>query len=163
MGVDTHLYISYRFDVEDIKTVLENHLSCENVKIGNSHTPSMFIVGFTFEGEQRNMFIHHTSLPTGPAIMLSLGHNEQAIRIMQGIGGAIGGILEENDCDGKMQTIDGRLSDNNGLQYFLKWAVLNNKIPGDSIPELNQAIHDWHDEVKAADREKYQLYPAVKP
>lgn len=159
IGVDTHLYISNRFEVEDIKTVLENHLGCENVKIENSHTPSMFIMTFTLEGGNRSMHIHHTSLPTGPAIMLSLSHNEQAIRIMRTIGKAIGGILEERDDNGKMEVINGQLSDQDGLQYFLKWAVLNNKMPGGSIPELNQAIHDWHDRVTTSGREEYDLYP----
>lgn len=161
MGIDTHLYISYRFEVEDVKTVLEKHLGCENVKIENSHTPSMFIVPFTFEGENRGMHVHHTHLPTGPCLMLSLGHNEQATRIMRTIARAIGGILEENDCTGKMEVIDGKLSDENGLQYFLKWAVLNNKMPGDTIPEFNQAIHDWHADIKTANKGKYQLYPEV--
>lgn len=161
MGVDTHLYVSYRYEVEDIKTVLEKHLGCKDAKISGTHTPSMFIVGFSFEGVSRSMYIHHTSLPTGPAIMLSLRHDDQSVRIMKAIGKIIGGVFEDNDCDGKMETIDGTLSDNNGLQYFLKWAVLNNKVPHDTIRELNQAIHEWHDGFKTGqpDRGKYNLYP----
>lgn len=161
MGVDTHLYISNRFEVEDIKTVLESYCKAEKITIINSHIPSMFSVTFEFEGKQQNMFIHHSHLPTGPVLLLSLGHNEQAIRIMRTIGEAIGGILEENDCNGKMETISGNLSDENGLQYFLKWAILNNRIPCGTVPELNQAIHDWHDDMKNTDRSKYQPYPKV--
>ena len=161
MGVDTHLYVSNRFSFEDIKTVLECHLDGKDVTIHHSHTPEMSTIAFKIGDDQRNMFLHRSHLPTGPVLLLSLGHNEQAVQIMRTIGKAIGGILEESDCDGKMQTITGSLSDEAGLQYFLKWAVITNRLPGETIRELNQAIHDWHDQFQTnrPDSGKYELYP----
>ena len=162
MGVDTHLFISNRFSVEDVETILKCRLACQDVKVNHSHTPEMSTITFKMGGNHRNMFVHYRyHLPTGPVLLLSLGFNDQAVMIMRTIAENIGGILEENDCVGTMESINGHLSDEDGLQYFLKWSVINNKLPDNTIRELNQAIHDWYDSFEKGkpDDGKYNLYP----
>jgi hypothetical protein len=159
MGVDTHLYISNRFSIEDVKTLLECHLDGKDVKIEHTHTPEMSLIAFKIGDDSRTMHVHRSHLPTGPVLLLSMGRNEQAIKIMRTVGKAIGGILEENDCNGTMEVIHGHLSDEDGLQYFLKWAVITNRLTGGTIKELNQAIHEWHDKIAPSGRGEYGLYP----
>jgi len=161
MSVDTKLYISNRYEVSDIKTIMEKHLNIKDARIDfHNHTPQMFTINFTFNKIKRMMFVHtYTKLPTGPCILLSLGANEDATMIMKSIANVIGGLFVENDCSGNMQIISGAASEEDGIDYFLKWSHLNNKIPGGTIKELNKAIHEWHDDVKGCDIKRMGLFP----
>lgn len=163
MSVDTHLYISQRYDLEDVMTILKNHLGIEDAKINFSNVtsaPQMFTINFTFNKKSRMMFCHTNShLPTGPCILLSLGCNDDAVTIMKGIANVIGGLLEENDCNGNVEIINGGTWEEDGIDYFLKYAHLNNQIPKGTIKELNTAIHQWYDDIKNTDRKKMELFP----
>ena len=137
MSVSTHLYVSHRYGVEDVKTVLEKHLHATDVKIKSADVaPQMFVMTFKINDSNRQMYCHTDShLPTGSCMLLSLGHNQEAIDIMRGIADVLGGILEERDCEGKLEVIEGDLWEDNGLPYFIKWATINGKMSKGTIRE----------------------------
>ena len=117
MSVSTHLYVSHRYGVEDVKTVLEKHLHATDVKIKSAVAPQMFRVTFKINDSNQQIYCHTDGhLPTGPCMLLSLGCNQEAIDIMRGIADVLGGIL--SDCEEKLEIIQGDLWEENGLLYF---------------------------------------------
>jgi hypothetical protein len=84
------------------------------------------------------------------------------IKILKLIANRIGGLLQENDCgnaaEESLQPYCGRLTDSDGLQYFLKYSVLENK-DGLSIKQLNKTILDWKEDISDMNRPAaYELY-----
>lgn len=180
MGAATKLYISKRFELRDIKEVMENHLDLKvqsrrkknimkkvyyekfKIEVLPTHDVGYVTFNFIYKGHQRNMSVFdNTDLPIKGMYELHLGSNEEAIEIMKTIANVLGGLIEENDCGDKgIYEIHGMLSENNGLPYFIKWAILNNKIKSeDDLVGLNEAIHQWHDEIRDSDRTKMKLFP----
>jgi len=158
MSVNTHLYVSHRYDVDDVKTVLEKHLHATDCKVETyNNIPQMVSLHFKINDHDRHMFCHtHSHLPTGPCMLLSLGYNQEAIDIMRGIADVLGGIL--SDCEEKLEIIQGDLWEENGLPYFVKWATINGKMSKGTIRELNEAIREWSNTIHKDTKTKYELY-----
>ena len=157
MSVSTHLYVSHRYGVEDVKTVLEKHLHATDVKIKSAVAPQMFRVTFKINDSNQQIYYHTDGhLPTGPCMLLSLGCNQEAIDIMRGIADVLGSIL--SDCEEKLEIIQGDLWEENGLPYFVKWATINGKMSKGTIRELNEAIREWSNTIHKDTKTKYELY-----
>ena len=145
MSVDTRLYVSDRWELRDIKQVIKTHLG-QTVAVKSYHEVALGMFMFDFGG--RSMWVHtHTDTPIGTATMLSLGMNQEAIKIMRTIAGVLGGILEESDCEHQCEMIRGSFWDEDGLPYFLKYAIIHDKINPDNIEELKTSIEEWHKKI----------------
>lgn len=151
MGEDTKLLISNRWVLDEVKTVIEKYLKTE-VKVKSCHITSigMFKFNFKVNNHARTMYVHSNyNTPIGTGTYLSLGHNDEAVNIMRTIANVLGGFLLENDCDGDYEHIKGMFSENNGLSYLFKYAVLNNELKDENdLVGLNKSIHQWHKRVK---------------
>jgi len=143
MGCSTKLWISSKWELRDIITVMENHISLEEQKVSKTRlnvstgkkqrvtekkkviveschdtSPGMFTLHFKvilseFE-EMRMMYAHlNCDTPLGPCTLLSLGMNDEAISIMKSIAMVLGGYLEESDCECRGEMIEGG-ADNKG-------------------------------------------------
>jgi hypothetical protein len=147
MSVDTHLCIGTRWSLEDIKKVLERTQNTK-VEINYTHTPEMQRWEFKVGKNDRSMFVHiQYQTPIGQATMLSLGHNQQAIKIMRNIAVVLGGYLEESDCDSTGEMIHGRMDENDGLPYFVKFAILEEGISHDDLEALTASIKKWEERI----------------
>lgn len=156
MGVDTKLYISPRWDIDDVKNVIIHHVlpdvfQCEEdidhpVKFHSyENMPGMGSILFC----GRSMYFHwHTNTPLGPAILLSLGHNEQAEQIMETIANVLGGFLVRQDCTETYEMFRGKFWEEDGLTYFLKYAAIHDRHSGGSkrtdVEALESSITNWH-------------------
>jgi hypothetical protein len=167
MSIDTHLEISSKWDLEDIRTVMENYLDLkEKTKrkknsLGKFYTiknkveiepsigqPDCYNFFFEIKGSKnpRRMFVitNSNENPLGPTTWMSLGSNAEAIMIMHTIAEVLGGQLEENDCNCQLESIKGKVGDHNGLPYFIKYALLNNKMEDeDDLMGLIKCINLW--------------------
>ena len=158
MGVDTRLIINSKWSLEDIKETVRAHLDV-SVEWRATHTPSYNIFVFTHEGEERQMNVH-TSYPTpiGPAVLLSLRHNDQAVRIMTVIAKALGGFLQPEDYAATYECFEGILYNDDGLPYFLKHAVIHDELKDNhDFHGLNESIHKWFDGIGG--RRTMRLFP----
>ena len=155
MGVCTKLYISNRFTLEDIKTVIENHI-CKKVKVESCHKTSLGM--YTFNFKERCMYVF-TDGGIPNHYCLSLGHNEEAIEIMKTIANVLGGLFEESDCEGKLEEIQGMFSEADGLSYFLKYAILHNELLNENdLVGLNESIHKWHKDLDHSRIKEMRLF-----
>jgi len=58
----------------------------------------------------------------------------------------MGGFFQEKDSRDKFVWIDGMLKSGDGLQYFLKYATINNELVNDNdLKGLNQSIIKWQE------------------
>ena len=149
MGADTHLYLSKRWGLDDIKTVIER---TQDTKVEVESRGNMAIDYFNFSfkvgSSERMMHVHaDAALPTGPVTLLSLSHNPQAIKVMRAIAECLGGLLEENDYDSMAEVIRGKFDDEDGLQYFLKYAIVHDGIEHDDERGFRGSMAAWHEEM----------------
>jgi hypothetical protein len=152
MSVDTHLYIGNRWTVEDvanvIKSVRKQQIEADGhgFRFESCHEISFGMYQFYFES--RMMFVHSQSeTPLGRCILLSLGSNEHGVEIMRDIASILGGLLEIDDYSGNMEMIRGKLSDEDALQYHLKYAIINDGVEADDLDGVRQSMERWHGRV----------------
>jgi hypothetical protein len=142
MGVDTRLYIASKWQVSDIKKVLERTFNVTaSVEMPLKDTCNYFRLNFTApDGENRSMSIHTQSSHNGfECTTLSLGCGGMAIEIMQALADTFGGFLQKYDSDETYHGIRGKLDDCDNLPFWIKDAILAGIDP-DSLEELKAHI-----------------------
>lgn len=144
MGVDTHLYLSSKWQLRDIKTVLERTqhkdvkiIACESFNIG------CFQI---YVGKREIFTITNSHSPLGSATWMSLHADDEAHQIFKDIANVLGGIIEYYDTDGKCEMFDGAISDENGIAYFVKYAILHDGVDIDDFKGFIQSVNKWFDE-----------------
>jgi hypothetical protein len=111
MGMDTGLYLGNRWDFNDLIDVLDKRLGVK-AKVENTHTPDYTVITFEYKGEQRQMNVHRsTNTPLGRFTMITLGKWGACEGILKGIAAVLGGLYYDNDCDYKLEFIEGELDD----------------------------------------------------
>lgn len=155
MGVDTKLYISHRFNLQDVMDVIQYHVIPNlfnnegEVKFVPGHDECGYITFGNQNNRHRSMFYYPKSkTPLGTAIYLSLGHDEQAIKIMTCIAKVLGGLVQEVDNNDNMKMYNGRLIEEDGLSYFLKYSVIHDCNDGKDLDELKETIKKWEEKYR---------------
>ena len=182
MGATSKLYVSRRFSLEDIKTVMENHLGLEvqrrkKKNVANKYYYEEFkievlsttILGmvqfvFVYNKRRRTMTVFNdTDVAIKGMYELHLGYDEDAIIILETIAKVLGGLLEKTDFTGIIENIPGMLNENDGLPYFLKYAIIHNELEHQNdLIGLNESIHNWFDYVGQDAGSKMRLFPREK-
>ncbi len=147
MGVDTKLYLNPRWGLDDILTVIERTQG-ERPQIKSHHDFAPGYFSFDFKGRSLNVHTQ-TQLPTGVVTLLSLRSNPEGIKVLRDIAKVLGGILEERDSDGQCEVINGNMDDEDGLAYFLKYAIVEDGIDPDDIEALANSKKEWHKKYKS--------------
>jgi len=180
MGCCTTLDVSSQWRLDEIVQVMEAYLPLQDLTVVKKRfnpatgrkksfkemkkviirscdetSPGMFTLHFRLENsefeEQRTMFVHHNSdTPLGPCTSLSLGANDESIRIMRAIARVLGGYLEENDCEGDGEMIIGAAHNRgDSLLYFVTSGFINGKLDINDkschVEELQTYIKEWKD------------------
>lgn len=148
MGVDTHLYISSDWELDEIKIVIEKYLGFK-VKVESNHKIRFGYYTFYLtskKGKVNRMMSIFTNdrTPIGSVTCLKLGFDKEAVEIMTKIAQVIGGFLEAEDSKGDIERIDGMFNPESGLTYFYKYAVINKEVKDDKdLKGLNKSIRKW--------------------
>ena len=142
MGVNTHLYLNPKWRLDDILNVIERTQG-EKPEIRSHHDFAPGYFEFGFKGRSLNVHTQ-TQLPTGVVTLLSFRSNPEGIKILRDIADTLGGILEERDSDGQCEVIEGNMWDEDGLAYFLKYAIVHDGIDPDDIEALADSKQKWH-------------------
>lgn len=146
MGVDARLYLNTRWGLDNIKDVIERTQNTK-VEIRSHHD---FSPGyFSFDFKDRMMNVHtYSNFPTGQVTHLSLCSNPEGIKILKDIAEVLGGVLMEQDYDGKCELIDGAMTDDNALPYFVKYAIVNDGIEPDDTEAFLESKQNWHKRIE---------------
>lgn len=142
MGVDAHLYLNTRWGLDDIKTVIGRTQDTE-VAIRSHHD---FAPGyFSFDFKDRMLNVHtYANFPTGQVTLLSLRSNPEGIKILRDVAEVLGGVLMKQDSDGECELIDGAMTEEDALPYFVKYAIVQDGINPEDIDALVESKKEWH-------------------
>jgi hypothetical protein len=167
MGCSTILLINNNIAIRDIVTVIERSfetkckVTTDNFGIDNGSIN--FIVpekyskpeyGKSYEDKQehRNLFYGRNSYtPIGYVTYLSLGLWGSSDKIMEAIGKVFGGFYMLNDCGDKgYEKIDGMISPEDGLPFFVKYASVKGDMKdNDDIDGLKKCIDAFNNRNKS--------------
>jgi hypothetical protein len=145
MSVDTKLYLNTRWGIDDIAIIIKRTQDTKlEIESNHSFAPGYFT--FKLPDIGRMIQVHsYVQTPIGTVTLLSMAANEQGHKILKDIAEVIGGLFMDNDCDGKCELITGKLSDDDKLPYFIKYAVINDGIKPDNITGLLDSMSAWYD------------------
>ena len=76
MGIDTKTYISKKYKLNDIKTVMERYLKVK-VRVESCHETSIGMFVFHFKYKNNRMMHVHTNSEREGYYLLSLGYDEE--------------------------------------------------------------------------------------
>src|SRR5574343_883850 len=157
MGVDTHLYVSTDYSLEEIKAVIERTQKCK-VKIQPCKDSPNYYDLIMSTGRQ--IFCHTpTDTPIGNATYLKLHADNDAHKIFRDIAEVLGGLFQPYDYNDKCELIQGKLWKESELPYFLRYAIINDGIEPDDLQGLLNSIKKWYGRIKPNDKDSgiYQL------
>jgi len=151
MGVDTKLYISAKWDLDDIRVVLERTQQSKVEIEAATSMPNAYKINVIDKG--RSIFcITPTNTPIGIATYLSLRSNDEAIQMFKDVAGIFGGLLNKTDTNSNFEWIQGICSAEDGLSYFVKYALVNDGINQHDLQGLIDSINNWYKTVDSRDR-----------
>lgn len=148
MGVDVRLWLNPKWKLEDVKDVLERTSNTPVTSESTIGSPSYHV--FVMKDIGRMVHVHQSELPTGPATLLDMRSNPQGIQILRNVAEVFGGILQEDDSEERYEMIVGKMSENNGLPYFVKYAIMNDGIDPSNMASLVESIKGWEARVKSS-------------
>ncbi len=169
MGSDTRLYVSSEWELNEIKQVIETRFDTK-VKVKDCSKTSIGMFWFSFKTAKANRLMSiftNTKTPIGNVTQLGLGTDEESIHIMTKIAKVLGGMLQENDCgdssETRLQQFQGLFSEQNGISYFYKHAILSGDITNENdLVGLNESIHKWYKRVNPRGGNDMILFDEVK-
>jgi hypothetical protein len=150
MGRDTNLYLNKRWELNDIKAVIER-ITGESVKVESRHKISIGYFTFIVKNMGINVFADsHT--PIGPATSLMHDLTPEAQQLFKDIANVLGGFYQEDDSVGSYDWINGEVSDDDGLQYFLKYTAIHDGVTRHDLTGYIIKMSQWYDRVESAKR-----------
>lgn len=144
MSVDTTLRISSEWSLYEIANAL---------KVATARETSIQVVdskgledcAYINVGERQLFVSRHSVTPIGDCTYISLHSNDDAHFILKSLAKIIGGIYQENDYEDKYELINGEISEENGLPYFIKYAIIHDGIKHDDIDGLLTSMNKWYE------------------
>lgn len=109
MGVDTRLYINPKWEVKDIKEVIEKRFKTTAKVNFHDFAPDYMTIQFKIPDGQYERLLHvHTKTEVGglPAILLDFRSNEEGIAILKKLAETFGGLFNEADTDDIFESYD---------------------------------------------------------
>jgi len=100
MGVDTRLYISHNWSIEDIKDVLKARFGYNIYLLFTENAPQYVRLVFDTAKGARQVNVHTDSALGGfQAIQLNMGSDEESQKILKVLAHTFGGFYQEADGD----------------------------------------------------------------
>jgi len=149
MSQSTFLYLDgNRWGLKDIINIIKNKIvkneKCKELNLKYKN-PDFYTIEFYYKNIKIFGYIHvKVDTPLGKLMLLDFCYSKKSIEIMKIIAETIGGLLQPNDCEeNNMEFIYGKLNEEDGLSYFLKYAVICNNNNGNDINNLKESIDIW--------------------
>lgn len=159
MGVDTRLLINSKWEIEDVRDILEHHFNIKAKMISRASSHSTYYQLDCDNGRTINCHYNQDS-PIGNCVLLSLHSDKQGIKILQQIATVTGGFLNEEDFNEKYKQIMGMFWDEDGLSYHYKYAAVHNELASNAdIEGLTESVKKWCKKHK----QQPMVQPKIKP
>jgi len=149
MSVSAKLYLNPKWELDDIITVLERTQK-QKVKVVSCHQTSAGFFYLIMGKRQISAFVNSDSLPIGIFTELHLGANEEATKIFRDIAQVLGGLLQPEDSKEEYEIIYSKLSADNGMPYFVKYAILHDGVEPDDLKGILKSIGKWYKDMIAS-------------
>lgn len=141
MGVDAKLFISNRWQVQDIIDVVDKRFNAKAYFENPSKMCDYGRVSFDIEGTNRSISVHNNSVQGGfTGMLLTLRANTQGQGILIAIAQSLGGIYQEKDSDEDYQVFD--VPGHGNAQFLLDEAIKQDPSLGDDIGRLAAWLAD---------------------
>jgi len=162
MGSNLNLYINQKFNAEDVVTLLNNLGYKAKLERTNDINMHRIIIEKSDEYNGGNLiFFNNVEHATQIWNCIHGMIRQDSIDLCKTIGERLGGLFQENDCGDdttyKLESYHGHLANNDGLQYFLKYSVIQGKNKY-SIKQLNQTMIDWNKRYNINNNKKYEMF-----
>jgi hypothetical protein len=144
MGVDTTLRINSKWGMSEIANALRVSTGRE-VQIKVIDSEGLEDCAYIMVGERQIFVSRNSKTPLGTCTYLSLSSNPEGHSIFKGLAEIIGGFYQENDFEDKYEFISGEISDDNGLPYFIRYAITHDGVEHDDIEGLLESMNNWYD------------------
>jgi hypothetical protein len=146
MGLDRRLFISDRWDVQDVQDTIKSIFNVE-VKYEPTHSPDYTRLNFRIGDDPRSMSVFSGSEHAGfKGILLSLGACGESDRILRAIAERLGGFYNEQDCNDNYVLYPYVAASN--LEFLLKDAVKTGKTDGRNSEAFREYLVKSEEESK---------------
>jgi hypothetical protein len=153
MGTDTHLYLSTEWQIDDIVNVLHNVTGAEVTVEPSTNQPNCYSIDLKGDKINRSIFcITPTRCPVGNCTWMSLRSNDEGIKIFRDVAEVLGGILQPADTTEDCEMVSGKVDVEDGLPYFLRYAIVHDNIEPDDLQGLIDSIKRWYDETDSCSK-----------
>lgn len=151
MGLDRRLFVSDRWDVQDVQETLEN-LFDTKVEYVPTHSPDYSILNFTVDGDVRSMSLFQGYEVGGfKGLLMTLGASGQSDRIFKSLAERLGGFYNEYDSDSNFVEYQYVASGN--LEFSLKQAVKTGATDGRNSEAFREYLVKSEEQYKAWEEE----------
>ena len=146
MGLDRKLFISNRWDVEDVKDTLESLFSVK-VKYDHTCSPDYSMLHFTYQDDPRSMSVF-TGYEVGgfKGVLLSLGAGGKSDEIFKAVAERLGGFYNQQDCDSNY--VEYPFVASGSLEYLLKDAIKTGATDGRNSEAFREYLKKSEEESK---------------
>lgn len=132
MGVDTKLYISTVWTIQDIKDVIEKRFSVPVKLAFHEFAPEYITMEFQLPDSENPRLLHvHTNSFVGglPAVNLGFRSNEEGHKILKTLAKTFGGLFQENDTGDGFQEFQKPGEGN--IDFVIRQAIKDDPSLGD--------------------------------
>lgn len=159
MSVDRELFVSDRWDVQDVQDALKNILGV-TVKYEHTHSPDYAILLFTYNGENRQANCHVNYDKGGfKGLLVTLGAWGSSEFILKELGKRFGGFYQPTDSEDKWEEIQYTAGHN--LEYLLHDALKEGKTDGRDVDGFIKYLENYKIEAAKAEEERRKRFEAL--
>jgi len=150
MSIRTELLIHTKYGPREIIDFLKSK-NFGDVKTEQTHTPNYCLITLTISNNEKRTINFHMGVetPIGYCNLLTMGADSTGQLILKSIADQIGGFYNPEDYEEKYQQIDGKICDQDGLSYFLRYAALTSQLKDShDLEGFEDAIQDWNNKYR---------------
>lgn len=142
MGVDTRLYINNRWNINDIKDVIEDRFNTK-VKINfHEFAPDYITLEFKAFDEDRMLHVHRdTEIAGFKATKLDFRSNDNGHKILRTLAETFGGLFNENDFNDDFEAYGS--PDYGNAQFLINEAIKKDPSIGMDKAKLINFLTNW--------------------
>lgn len=140
MGVDTTLFISNRWNAQDIQQVIEKRFNTKVKLHFHDFAPQYISMQFHLSGnEDRTLNVFTDSELGGfKGISMSFTSNEEGQEVLQTLAKTFGGFFQKSDCDGDYGAFNA--PDHGEIAFIVNEAIKSNPALGREHEQMAEYI-----------------------
>jgi len=147
MGTDTKLIIPAKYGPRELIDFIRSWPEVTDAKfLVHDWAPEYVKISFKYNEEQRGLNLHMMSRDHDlDGTSMSLGYWGSSVEILTRVAKLFGGFFQKADSDETWVHIKGRLSESNGIPFFVRQAMTLSKMEDeDDLEGLQNHMKEWY-------------------